>query len=442
MFSVSANFRLVSPLERKGSMAKLKTKLTLLSMALLSGSAVCGTAFAASVPNASSVLSTFGGQARMYEFDRIHNGNSNAVPANTSAFALSTLLYGQTKSLYGFSAGLGVYAVSNLGWGPQSLAQDRDLSLMGSKNTFATPGQAFIQYANHYMRIRIGNQLVRTPWVNPSDSRMIPATFQGYTASITPYGRMAIQLGYIKNWKNRTNSGFDSTNLYGVQTNGFSYVGIRYPFVIGANRVQAQGWYYHFNDIANLTYLQGNYQYRTNMGIDPVAAIQYARETGAGSRLLGQVDSTVEGALVGAKIDSGTYTIAYDNIPSKSGDFENGNIVTPYTYQYATDPLFTTSMIEGLADQSTTGHAWKAKAVYWMGHKTWRIIGSYARYSQAQFLHTNQNGNPYEVDLGATYFIRHGKYKGLSFRGRVGDFTYSGAPANFVYARLQAQYNF
>lgn len=129
-------------------------------------------------------------------------------------------------------------------------------------------------------------------------------------------------------------------------------------------------------------------------------------------------------------------------IPSSASAFHNGNVVSPYTYKYATDPLFTTSMTQGLVDQATSGHAWKIKGVYWFGaSRAWRFIASYARYSQAQFLHPYQTGNPSEVDLDATYFFP-GALKGFSIRDRLGIFSYSGEQNAFVYNRMQFQYDF
>lgn len=422
-----------------------KKKLPLLSAAILTATyALAPNSFAASqnTISAPSWMQSISGQTRVYEFDRIHNHNETSVPANISAFATSAMLFGQTKSFYGFSAGLGVYVASNLGIGPLNNSPSRDTSLMGTSNTYSTPGQAFIQYQNKFLKARAGNQLIDTPWVNPSDSRIIPASYQGYTAEITPIHGLGLDVGYIRSWQQRGDASFGSPNLYGYQTSGFSYAGIKYPFVFGANALKLQGWYYHFNDIANLSYLQANYSYHLG-SVDPLAAFQYASESDTGAKYMGNISARVIGAELGAKVGSGTYTIAYDNIPSNSSSYNDGNIVSPYTYSYATDPLFTTSMNEGMIGQKTSGHGWKAKAVYWVGQqKNWRFIGSFSHYSQPQMLHVNQEGNPSEVDLDATYFFRQGKFKGMSLRGRFGDFTYKGAPAQFMYARVQMQYDF
>lgn len=416
---------------------RLATALMLLSFAAPAALAT-GSNLSVTAP---SWLSVFSGRARVYEFDRLHNGNLNN-PSVRSALASSVRLFVQTKSLAGLSTAVGLYGVSNFGLSP--LPARRDGSLMGNGDSFATPAEAFLQYKRGIFQARFGNQLLKTPWVSGSDSRMIPAAYQGFTASLMPVKNLTVEAAYIGRWKNRTNTGFETGNLYGVSPPDFWYGGAKYRMKLGAGDLKIQGWLYRFTDIATMTYLQANYRYHTGGIFDPVAALQFAHETDTGAALLGKVDAQIWGAAGGVAVGRGTYTIAYDAIPSSAGAFENGNIVTPYTHTYATDPLFTTSMTQGLADQSTTGHAWKVKGVYWFGgNRAWRFIASYARYSQSQFHHPNQTGNPSEVDLDATYFFQSGStFAGFSIRDRLGVFSYSGEQARFVYNRLQFQYNF
>ena len=387
-----------------------------------------------------SWISTFKGQIRMYEFHRFNNGNLDN-PSVRGAFATSARIFAQTQSLYGFSAGLGVYSTTNLGLSPEPAR--RDGSLMGNGYSFATPAEAFVEYKQDMFQARVGNQLLHTPWVWGSDSRVIPAAFQGVSASLVPLEGLNIHAAYIDRWKNRTASDFSKMNLYGVDPSSFSYGGVDYSTKFDQSDLKLAGWFYHFTDIANLTYLQANYRYHTGGRFDPLAAIQFAHESDTGASMLGKVQARVWGVEVGVAAGPGTYTLAYNAIPSRTGAFQDGNIVTPYTHTYATDPLFTTSMTQGLADQTTSGHATKLKGVYWLGEdRDWRFIASYARYNQHVFTKPFQTGNPYEVDLDATYFFRSGALKGLSIRNRLGIFSYSGEQATFVYNRLQFQYDF
>ncbi len=387
-----------------------------------------------------SWLTTFNGRFRTYEFQRVHNGNVDTPPVK-SALATLARLFIQTQSFHGVSAGLGLYGVSDMGLSPE--VARRDTSLMGTRNTFATPGQAFLQYRWRSLTVRAGNQLLHSPWVSPSDSRIIPATYQALSVRVEPMKGFSLEAAYWERWRGWGTPNFTATNLYGEHTPGSWYAGGRYKGNIGRGHLDLQAWHYGFTDIAAMNYVQGSYTLGTGTGWSPVIGAQYAHETDSGTALLGRIDASVYGLLAGVKHGAGTYTLAYDKIPSHAGAFQNGNIVSPYSNPYNSGPLYTNSMTHGLISQFTTGNAWKFKAVYWLGAgRVWRLIGSYASYQQDQYLHTSQTGNPWEVDFDATYFVRHGSFGGLSLRDRIGLFTYPGAPRPFIYNRIQLQYDF
>lgn len=63
---------------------------------------------------------------------------------------------------------------------------------MGEKDSLNVLGQAYLQYQNPWLRMRVGDQLINTPWMNPSDAFMIPSTFQAVTAQVTPIHNVQI----------------------------------------------------------------------------------------------------------------------------------------------------------------------------------------------------------------------------------------------------------
>lgn len=58
---------------------------------------------------------------------------------------------------------------------------------MGGKDSLNVLGQAYLQYQNPWLRMRVGDQLINTPWMNTSDIVMISSTFHAVTAQVTPY---------------------------------------------------------------------------------------------------------------------------------------------------------------------------------------------------------------------------------------------------------------
>ncbi|MGH8283075.1 MAG: OprD family outer membrane porin [Gammaproteobacteria bacterium] len=384
-------------------------------------------------------ISVFEGDLRLFDYQRLNDGNVDN-PHAKSALAALAKLYVQSRSQYGFSFGLGLYAVSDFGLSP-ALPQ-RDTSIMGSSNSFATPGQAFLQYQRFGVNIRAGNILLDNPWVNGS-ALIMPASYQGIRLLATPLNNLTLEAAYWGRWRPRNSSDYTTTNLYDVQVPGAWDTGIHYNKSLSNGHLDLQYWYYGFTSIAGMSYTQGLYRIDTRSGWNPYVGAQYAHETDQGSSILGPVEARVYGALLGVQKGEGSYSIAYNKIPERSGAFQNGNIVSPYTGPYNNTPLYTASMLHGLIDQSTTGSAWKVAAAYWLGvDRAWRLKGSYAYYRQDQFLHPGQTGNPRELNADATYFIRTGPLRGLSIRDRFGVFSYPGAPKAFFDNRIQIQYAF
>lgn len=391
---------------------------------------------ASSLPPWISVLE---GDLRLFDYQRLYDGNVHN-PHAKSALAALAKLYVRSRSRYGFSLGLGLYAVSDFGLSP-ALPQ-RDTSIMGPRNSFATPGQAFLQYQRGGVNVRVGNILLDNPWVNGSPLIM-PASYQGIRILAKPLKSLTLGAAYWERWRPRNSPDYTATNLYGVHAPGAWDAGVRYQKTLGNGHLDMQLWYYGFTSIAGMSYVQGLYRVDTRSGWNPYFGAQYAHETDRGSRILGRVDARVYGVLLGFEKDAGSYSIAYNKIPARSGAFQNGNIVSPYTGPYNNTPLYTASMIHGLIDQSTTGSAWKVAATWWLGpDRTWRLKGSYAYYRQDQFLHPDQTGDPWELNIDATYFIKTGPLRGLSIRDRFGVFSYPGAPKTFFDNRIQIQYAF
>lgn len=121
------------------------------------------------------------GDIRTYYFTRDY---SNPSMNNQSAFSLGGKLNLLTEPfLNGFRVGGTLYLAQPLGLNSKTYSRV-DNTLPGSPIT--TLGQAYAQYQNTYALGRLGDQLIITPWVNPADSRMIPATYQGAYLSVTP----------------------------------------------------------------------------------------------------------------------------------------------------------------------------------------------------------------------------------------------------------------
>ena len=385
------------------------------------------------------------GDIRAYDFTRHYSG----PVAGQQAFSVGGALNVLSGSVYGFSAGLSFYTAHNLGLNNANPALvDGTLAGYDGINTL---GQAFVQYDNRRVLVRAGDQSIAKPWINASDSRMIPATYQALLAAVRPITGLTISAMRITRFKSRTSDEFSRTDLYnstgtfniggtgglaGRRETGAAAVGADYD----ARGLKAAVWGYQFYDLAKMAYAQGSYVLPGAAGLKPFVGAQVVRETGSGPQYLGAVNATVYGAVVGVKRAGDQITLGYDDLPAHAGAFGNGDVVSPYTTGYATDPLYTTSMIQGMIDRKTTGHAVKISATAFLLQHKVRLIASFADYFNTLYSgYTSARTN--EADLDLTYFLG-GPLKGLSIRDRIGIAHNLPVVHRFVYNRLMLEYDF
>ncbi len=385
------------------------------------------------------------GDIRAYDFTRHYSG----PVAGQQAFSLGGALGVLSGSVYGFSAGLTFYTAHNLGLNNANRSLV-DGTLAGY-NSINALGQAFVQYHNRRVLVRAGDQSIANPWINASDSRMIPATYQALLAAVTPVTGLTISAMRITRFKSRTSDEFSQTDLYnstgtfniggtgglpGVTETGAAAAGADYH----GGGLKADVWGYQFYDLAKMAYAEGSYVLPGLGGLKPFIGAQLVRETGSGPQYLGAVNASVYGAQIGVKHAGDELTLGYDDLPAHAGAFGNGDVVSPYTTGYATDPLYTTSMIQGLIDRKTTGHAIKISATAYLLQHRVRLIASFADYFNTLYSgYTSARTN--EADLDLTYFLG-GPLKGLSIRDRVGIAHNLPVVHRFVYNRLMLEYDF
>jgi hypothetical protein len=123
----------------------------------------------------------------------------------------------------------------------------------------------------------------------------------------------------------------------------------------------------------------------------------------------------------------------------KAGAVGGGALISPYTTNYATDPLFTTSMIRGLVEEGP-GHAWKAKALYNFLDKKLQVVVAYAKYD------TDLRGASHDI-YGDIIYNFDGALKGLQLRDRWerstgGIDNLNPGNESFTYNRLMISYKF
>lgn len=404
------------------------------------------------------------GELRAYNFDRLYD--TNATP-DAHAFSLAALINAQTGPfLGGFSIG-GSFATANSLGTQSNKTAEIDVSLMGPHSSIGAFSQAYAQFANHWLQIRGGYQYLNTPWMGNNDSRVIPSSYNAISAIVSPVTGWNLIGIRTYEWKSRTSTGMYADNLYYPSTydgdmmygnngslpktapkaDGTWAGGTTYT----SDAIKAQAWYYNFIDFAHMAYADGTYTLKTDTHFNPFISAQFVNETSSSgnilvdthTKLFGVAGTRVRaegwGADLGTSIYDGKIDVAYNKLQRKSGAVGNGALISPYTTNYATDPLFTTSMIRGLVEQGP-GHAWKARASYFFFEKKLQLVAAYAQYN------TELRGDSHDLYFDIIYNADQW-LKGLTIRNRWERST-GGAgnlnPGNepFVYNRLMLTYKF
>ncbi len=102
-----------------------------------------------------------------------------------------------------------------------------------------------------------------------------------------------------------------------------------------------------------------------------------------------------------------------------------GGWASPYTDGYATDPLFTTQISQGMADRRAAGNSYKVALTFTSTNKKWVFIASDAWYNYGNAL-APENTNEWNLD-GQYRFskVPKGPYHGLLLRYRYAERTLS-----------------
>nr|WP_049759398.1 OprD family outer membrane porin [Acidithiobacillus ferrooxidans] len=452
---------------QRGVVVFIKNRIVIATVAVL-----CGVSVSAQAETLTDFFkqSKIDGQIRSYYFSRDY-GATGPNTYNQDVFSLGGMLNIKTAPfLGGFGVGVSFFAAHGLGANDTSggpAYPHLDATVMGPQSIDAL-GQAYLQYEiPKTLLIRAGDQELDTPWMNGSDSRMLPATYQGVFADISPYHDLHLYGMRIFRWKSRTSNSYYNDNLFysanyegdelyggGTQlpttapsTSGTLAFGASYS-LMGA---KATAWYYDFYQFAKMFYATADYTLKTGTGVDPFVGAQYLREWGASLLSRQGVDATAWGVIGGVNyktgMGDGTFSVAYNALAPQTGGFLNGGIVSPYTVGYATDPLYTTAMIRGLADNLGPGHGYKIKVAQHldlMGQK-FLAIAAFAHFT------TYYNGSSSYPYFDLTYFPG-GAFKGLSIRDRVELATGTSAQFgngagfnkghSFIYNRVMLTYAF
>ena len=359
------------------------------------------------------------GNIRAYFFERAY---SKDTALDQNAFSLGGFAGLVSAPFYGFQAGLTLGAANSLGLNPENPKQV-DATLPAA--TVYTLTEGYLQWTHKYFMVRGPDQIIDVPWIMASDSRMKPSAYRAIYGEAYPFvdyeplkDLYFIGLN-VFDFNGRAEGSFNASNLYipghaggsginaleGQEAPGASAFAIKYGKKGGD--LNAQMWWHQFINFSQLLWLDVNYIHKNQSGYNPIFGIQFANQAGdaentialAGKGAAG--NSQAYGILAGLDTPYVRLTAAYNGITSDAGTFANGDLLSPYSTGYSTDPLYTTQMIGGMIEKQSSGSAFKVAATAFLLDQQIKGIVSYARYFITPT--STYQDEPNETDIDITY---------------------------------------
>jgi len=405
-----------------------------------------------------------GGSVRLYDYRRMY---ASPTMPDASALAGALLLDLRSGDVRGISVGVSLAYANALG--TRRSPTDRiDVTLMGRENSLGAISQAYIQYHASGWTLRAGDQYLDTPWQGTSDSRVLPAAYRALSVRYDAGTDWTFEFARTFRWKSRTSGRFFPDNLYyptrfdgdplyggnaSLPRDARAYGG---TWLAGSTyehgMFSGQAWFYEFTRFARMAYAEGTLTFPALGEVIPFLSAQRVEEwttsdntlVDTGTKLLGvagrRVRSEVSGIDAGFRIARTRFDVSWNRVAREGGDTVGGGaLVSPFTATYATDPLYTTSMLRGIVEQGP-GWAWKARLTQAFLGNRFQVAAAYTQYR------TLYRGDSHDVYLDLVYRFT-GRLQGLQLRNRwersVGG-TNDLNPGNrpFSYNRVMIAYAF
>ena len=279
--------------------------------------------------------------------------------SRTSDYALGGHYHFNTKRWNGLMIGAEVYTVLNLGMNQNSLNLNGDFFDENGKS-FILLSQAYLDWKWCNTEIKLGRQILDTPHADSDDIRMMPNYFEAYTIANTDIDNLTLSAGIIDKmagWENGVNSPdfVDVGETLGVnKIDGIYYASASYE---GIKDLSLSLWYYHYNDIADVVYVEAGYSYTLSKNTIFTLGLQYDGSHETGAALWGKQNAKTYGISLEAEFaDLGvTVLAAYNQDNGETGATE---------LSLGGGPFFTSMEDQTLDAIGGEGKAWVIGAAY------------------------------------------------------------------------------
>lgn len=316
---------LLSVLSKK-SLRYLLPTLALLSMNMLHGQNT-------SIPE-KQADSTAKGSFYIHSRLFFMNTQNEGLPKDDYALALGATMGYQSRVYKGFSAKFGMSAVTDLTSSDLNIPDTftgklnryevglYDMNKLNDRSLLGRIEEASVLYNCKVFTAQAGRFLLKTPFLNPQDGRMLPTIVEGGRIQLN-LNKLHLYAGFINRISPRSTSDWfilknsfgiypAGTSYYGgpskyknnVHTDGIGYVAVQRKF----GQFDVNVWNYYVNNVFNMAFTQIEYKKTLSPKTVLISGIQYTRQDRLGNggnenqalAYFQQKESNVISARVGA----------------------------------------------------------------------------------------------------------------------------------------------
>jgi hypothetical protein len=325
-------------------------------------------------------------------------------------------------------------------------------ALSSVERKYTELAQAYINYDNNGLNIRLGRQVIDTPLADSDDIWMTPNTFEAYMASYElGDAGLTFTVGNLQRWQgadastSSTHPTNPDTAYANVINNSWSETGDDGTW-LGSLQFENEtlalsAWYYDISksqtiNVANKsTYVDGAYTFTIAEGKSFTLGAQYLTQSESDAS---GVDGSISGVIAEVALDSLVFGGAYNKAKVGNGKslFEGFGGGASYTNMH--------NLTAGTFHDGSTGGG----SSYVLGAEytpnDFSFIAAYGTF-KADNLSTTATGKQHatELDLGVNYAYNDGKIEASLFY-IIGEDKESAAKTDYDddYVQLTLNYNF
>ena len=294
-----------------------KTAISLASASLL----LCGLAPAQAIETATSFTEalTKGTPSGQIRFGSIWLDPQEEGANSTYDLALGGQLKFETAALYGLSLGAAFYTSHSI---IQPDEEDFNDQLSSPAQYYDLLAEAYINGGWQNFNVRVGRQLIDTPFADGDDVRMTPHTFEAVVAGYK-YNDFSVTGGYLSEWQG-VDAGYHNDADFADMipgSDGTWMLGGSYS----TDLFESGLWFYSVADVVNVFYADIGVPITLAEDITLTLGLQAAAESdNTSAETYAEIGSRVEGNLYGAKAELAiagiTAGIAYNHASVDEGD--------------------------------------------------------------------------------------------------------------------------